>query len=425
MTLFWIVAIVMMAIAVAVIIIPILRPATVIVDDAPQRDQLNTRVIRERLAELDSERQSGRLDDQQYQQLRTELERTLLSDITDEQPVTDRDQGLVRALIVLVALVIPALAVSYYYLSSYRGEAGQWIALKQRLNQEVSEILTHDRLPPTESVEQLAGFIRVLQARLLAEGMDDPHGLYLLGVGYIQLMQPEAALFSLDRAQALAPDNTAIKLAIAQSNMMLNEGSLDQDSARLLLEVLRAEPANQGALMLLGFGAFNSGAYQQAIVAWQSLLDLQGPDSDSAELLRNSIAAARQKLVEAETATDTTPVAGPAIEVTVELAPELQARLSPDDTLFIFARAAEGPPMPLAAVRQGIGTFPVRVTLDDSQAMIASRKLSDFEQVVIGARISKTSNPISQSGDFEAEPVALTLADGSQPVSVRIDRVVQ
>ena len=218
--------------------------------------------------------------------------------------------------------------------------------------------------------------------------------------------------------------------------MATQDGRLTRDSAHLISRVLREQPDHQGALMLFGFGAFNTGLYDEAIGAWERLLALRDPESEGVRLLRTSIARARElrdqreqqpASVASSTGTETSTPAQtpPRIAVTVDLSPELEQRLAPEDTLFIFAKAAQGPPMPLAAVRQRAEGFPVQVVLDDSQAMLPSMKLSDFEEVVVGARISKAGDVMAKPGDLQGLSDRLTLAAGSQSVSVVIDQVVQ
>jgi cytochrome c-type biogenesis protein CcmH len=258
--------------------------------------------------------------------------------------------------------------------------------------------------------------------------MRDPDGLYLLGNAYLQLRQLPAALTALGRAFELNPQRPDIMLAYAQAMILTQDERLSQAGVGLLHTVLQINPNHQGALMLLGFGSFNAGAYEEAIQVWQRLLALRAPDSEGAQLLRNSIARAEQLLAPEPAPTPApaaAPATGPRITVTVDLAPALRARLTEQDTLFIFARAANGPPMPLAAVRQPVRGFPIQVTLDDSQAMTPSLKLSNFQQVVVGARISKAGSVTAQSGDLQGVTATLSLQNGLQAVSLVIDQVVQ
>ncbi|MBN8482274.1 MAG: hypothetical protein J0L88_11860, partial [Xanthomonadales bacterium] len=114
---------------------------------------------------------------------------------------------------------------------------------------------------------------------------------------------------------------------------------------------------------------------------------------------------------------------GPRLIVRVRLDPKLAARLDPNATLFVFARAAAGPPMPLAIHRAGARALPLTVTLDDSMGMMPTMKLSMFPEVVIGARVSASGNAMAQSGDLQvlSPPVATSR---SEPIDLVIDSVV-
>lgn len=111
------------------------------------------------------------------------------------------------------------------------------------------------------------------------------------------------------------------------------------------------------------------------------------------------------------------------IKVTVKLSPALAGKAAPGDTVFIFARAAQGPKMPLAIVRKQAKDLPVTVTLDDSMAMVPDMTMSSFPQLVVGARVSKSGDAISKSGDLEGYSPPLK-ANAAGPVEVVIATVV-
>ena len=122
--------------------------------------------------------------------------------------------------------------------------------------------------------------------------------------------------------------------------------------------------------------------------------------------------------------TDAKPASeGPRLTVRVSLAPELAAQVAPDDVLFVFAKAASGPPMPLAVQRLRAADLPATVVLTDGMGMMPSMTLSQFPQVVVGARISKSGNAIAQPGDLQAVSAPLDVKR-NEPVILRIDRSV-
>lgn len=427
MSAFWVVVAVLAILAAACVLVPLWlhRPQAGL-----SREEINTCVFRDRLSDLDAELEERKIDAAQYQAMRAELERTLLDDVPRED-TRHRQSGGLRLAATAAAASAPLLAIGYYYTSSYRGEAAEWMALQSRFSAAVERAVHDPGKLPQEALAALPDFTRALQAMVLREGMDDPDSLFLLGIGLVQLQRPEQALAVLDRALQLAPQRTDVMLGYAQASLLANDGKLDHASAQLLHAVLQREPDHPRALMMLGFGASNAGDYEAALRAWRALLANLEPDGETARLLRENVARAERALTVAsgdgESAADTGAAdAGKAsIAVSVEVASELESRVGPEDVLFVFAKAVNGPPMPLAAVRQRAQGFPVQVVLDDGQAMIASMKLSDFRDVVVGARISRTGGAVAKPGDLEGLSETLSLADGPLPVALTIDRIVQ
>ncbi|HXH02390.1 MAG TPA: c-type cytochrome biogenesis protein CcmI [Candidatus Competibacteraceae bacterium] len=428
MTPFWLIAGLLTLLACALVLVPLwhARPRP-----APDRDAINAQLFRERLAELEAERRAGRLSEADYQGLREDLERTLLADIPEAASTAVRTDHPALMLGIVAGVALPLAALAWFYLHGYRGEVADWLAARARLGPLVEMLLGDPEAQLPEQLQaELPNFIRVLQARLAADGLRDAEGLYLLGLAYLQVDASAEAQAVLERAHRLAPERADITVSYAQSQIMANAGRLDPASAKLLEEVLRTHPEHQGARMLLGFAAFNAGDYAMAITAWQSLLSAQPLQSEVARLLGEAIERARQRQSEAANA-PAAPLAQGAdanaqarITVTVELSPELQSRLSTDDSLFVFAKASAGPPMPLAVVRQPATGFPVQLVLDDSRAMMPEHTLSRFPQVVVQARVSKGSGATAASGDLESTPQPVDLSAGPQTVRLAIDRVV-
>jgi cytochrome c-type biogenesis protein CcmH len=106
----------------------------------------------------------------------------------------------------------------------------------------------------------------------------------------------------------------------------------------------------------------------------------------------------------------------------VTLDPAVAAKANPDDTVFIFARATAGPRMPLAILKRQVKDLPVKFTLDDSQAMTPTMKLSSFPEVIVGARVSKTAQAAPQSGDLEG--LSGTIKVGATDVAIVIDKIL-
>ncbi len=424
MTSFWIIVGAMVIAAIGFVLVPVLRARE---HPETSRQRLNTRVFRDRAGELDAELEEGRLEPDQHRELKDELARTLLDDAGGGNSVRAAT-GPIRWLAVAIAITLPTLGLWYYYQTAFRGPSAEWIDLRARMSGVIARAVGNPSDLPQEVADDLSGFARALQSHLLAEASQDADGWLLLGVSYLQLQAPVPARAALENAYRIDPDRVQTMVSLAQARVLGNQGQLDPTSAKLLADALRREPSHQGALLMFGFGAFNAGRYEEAIGAWERLLSLVDPASERARLIENSIAQAR--LAESRpppTAASNGSASRPeiALEVTVDVALELAANLSKGDTLFVFAKARQGPPMPLAVIRQAATGFPVRVTLDDSRAMAPNMKLSDFSEVVVEARVSKSGNVAASPGDLESTPAAVDLGDTRQSVSIVIDRVVQ
>ena len=221
------------------------------------------------------------------------------------------------------------------------------------------------------------------------------------------------------------PGNATLLADLADVVAMAQGKRLAGEPARLIQQALDADPRHVKALALAGSVAFEARDHSAARGYWERVLALVPPDSDIARSMQGSIAQAT-KLEAALTAAApaTAPaqaaVAG-ALTGEVSLSPALASRVAPGDTLFVFARAAEGPRMPLAIVRRPVGEWPASFSLDDAMAMAPNLKLSGFAQVVVSARISRSGNATPQSGDLIGQ--SAPVAPGVQGLRIVVDAV--
>jgi cytochrome c-type biogenesis protein CcmH len=192
----------------------------------------------------------------------------------------------------------------------------------------------------------------------------------------------------------------------------------------LIARALAADPKNLKALALAGTIAFERGNYALAVKHWEGAIASAGGEGELAANLRSGIAEARQRGGLAEPAAAAAPAAAASVSVSgrVTIAKALAAQAAPGDTLFVFARPAEGSRMPLALLRAQVKDLPLDFSLDDRLAMNPAARLSSAKQVVIGARISKSGQAMPQPGDLQgfSAPVAV----GSKGVAVQISETV-
>ena len=282
------------------------------------------------------------------------------------------------------------------------------------------------------SPEQIAAMVKRLEARLVKEPQDAT-GWALLARSYVVMQRYPEAVAAYARAAALLPDNADVLADYADAVAMSKGRRLDDESIPLLERALKIDPMQWKALALAGTAAFERKDYKPAISYWEKLQSRAEPGSEFARSLASTIQEARElggikatagpAELTAVAPSAVSPRTGAAsVKGTVSLSGKLAGKTNPDDTVFVFARAAEGPRMPLAIIRRQVKDLPLTFRLDDSMSMSPAMKLSQFKQVVVGARISKSGNAAPQSGDLQG--VSKTVNVGDNNVAIVVDSLV-
>jgi cytochrome c-type biogenesis protein CcmH len=236
---------------------------------------------------------------------------------------------------------------------------------------------------------------------------------------------PEAVR-AYERAAALVPRDADLLADYADALAVTQGRSLQGKPLELVQRALEIDPEHWKALALAGTAAFGRKDYGRAIAYWERLKRVVPGDSEVGRSVDASIAEARE-LAGAKPAAAGAPktpaaAAGAKVAGKVSLAQALAANTAPTDTVFIFARASSGPPLPLAVLRKQVRDLPLDFTLDDSMAMAPNLKLSGFAEVVVGARVSRSGNATPQSGDLQglSKPVKV----GATGLAIVIDTAV-
>jgi cytochrome c-type biogenesis protein CcmH len=253
---------------------------------------------------------------------------------------------------------------------------------------------------------------------------DDPQGWMLLARSYYVMSRYPEAVRAYERAAALVPGDADLLADYADALGMTHGGSLQGKPLELVQRALEIDPRQWKALALAGTAAFDRKDFGAAIAYWERLKRVVPPQSEMGRSVDASLAEARELAGGKPGAQAPAPkgaAAPPTAKVAgrVSLAKELAAKAAPTDTVFIFARAVSGPPMPLAVLRKQVKDLPAEFTLDDSMALAPNLRLSGFPEVVVGARISRSGGATPQTGDLQglSRPVKL----GATGVAVVID----
>jgi cytochrome c-type biogenesis protein CcmH len=242
----------------------------------------------------------------------------------------------------------------------------------------------------------------------------------------VALGRYQDAIGALDKAVAMIPNDPDLLADYADALAMTSGQTLKGKPMEMVNRALKLDPNHEKSLWLAGTAAYNDGNYSGAIAYWNRLLKQMTPGSKESQQVMSIIAEAQDLAsgktpapVAQATSTEasTAKVAG-----VVSLSPDLAGKVAPSDTVYIFAKAAQGPPMPLAAFRAQVKDLPIKFDLDDSMAPTPMAHLSDFSQVIVGARISKSGDPMPQSGDLQG--VSNVVPVGSSGLQVKINSVV-
>ncbi|MFJ4066843.1 c-type cytochrome biogenesis protein CcmI [Pseudomonas sp. NPDC089996] len=379
MTEFWLSAGLLLLAALGFLLIPILRGRRQ--QQEEDRTALNVALYQERVAELGAQQAAGVLDEAQLARGRDEAARELLADTEGAEPA--RQGHLGKALPLLAAVLVPAMALGLYL---HFGAAD-----KVELTQEFAAA-------PKTMDEMTTRLERAVQAQ-----PDSAEGLYFLGRAYMAQQRPADAAAAYERAVALAGRQPELLGQWAQALYFAADKQWSAQVQALTDEALKADPNEVTSLGLRGIAAFEGERYQEAIDYWNRLL-AQLPEGDASRAaLQGGIDRASQRLGGKPQAISTA-----RLKVRVELAAALKDKVKPDDTVFIFARASNGPPMPLAAKRVTVAQLPLEVELSDADAMLPQMKLSQFAEVQLVARVSRAGQPTRGEWIGQGAPLANT-----------------
>ena len=398
MTLFWISAALLAAAALAIV----LRPLRGAKRADASREALNAAVYRDQLRELEEDLRAGKIAQADHDRARAEVERRLLEDVKPERQKLSRVPG--RAPL-YAAAALPVLALAVYFV----------IGNPRALDPAVRD--------NGMGMQQIEAMVQRLADRLQKEP-DDVEGWKMLGKSYTVMGRFGEAVNAYQKAAMRTPRDAQLLADLADALAMARGQTMKGEPEELVLRALQIDPKNLKALALAGTAAFERRDFRGAARQWERMLPLVEPDSEDARVIQSNIEEARAAAgAPKPAAKERNAAASARLQGTVKLAKDLASKVSPGDTLFVYARAVEGPPMPLAILRRSAADLPLSFSLDDSMAMSPATRLSAFPKVVVTARISKSGSATPQPGDLQGTSGAV--ANSAAGVQVTIDKLVR
>lgn len=357
-------------------------------------------IYEQRLVDLQTDLDNQRIDTVNHAESIIELKRRLLNELSPEKSLNSKGNNRIFAL--TGGAFVLALTGVFYGLTGSQQQISAWHDAMDNLADYGERAVMQKGEPLSQN--ELQAFALALRTKLSRSG-DDEIAWMLLGRVAMSLNEFDMAQQSFDKALRMNPDN--MQVLISYSQVLLLEGSEANmtRAAGMLSKVLKVEPTNLDAISLLALIAYERKDWPQAKAAFEVLLASMEKNDSRYSMISERIADIEKQM---QTEGSVMPVTTTgAIAVTVDIAKELIDKQPKDGILFIFAKAASGSPMPLAAVKLANYSFPITVELSDSSAMVAGLNLSSAENIIISARISIDDSVMPSSGELEGHSESL------------------
>ena len=373
-------------------------------------------IYEQRLVDLKTDLDNQRIDDANYSESIVELKRRLLNELSPEKSLISKGNNRIFAL--TGGAFVIALSGIFYSLTGSQQQISAWHDAMDNLTEYGERAVMQKGEQLTQN--ELQAFALALRTKLSRSG-DDEMAWMLLGRVAMSLNEFDMAQQSFDKALRMNPDNKQV--LISYSQILLLEGSEANmtRAAGMLSKVLNAEPTNLDAISLLALIAYERKDWPQAKAAFEVLLASMEKNDSRYGLISQRIADIELQMQSEGSVMPVTKANS--IAVTVNVASELINKLPEKGTLFVFAKAANCSPMPIAAVKLTSYSFPVTVELNDSTAMVEGMNLSSAEDIIISARISLDDSVMPSSGELEGHSGSLKRESVSE-YQLKIDTLI-
>ena len=401
---FVLVAVLLLVVVLAIVVRPLWRTVANVAPTAADRRAANLAIYRDQLAELERDRDDGSLAETDFVAARSELQRRLLDEAQPDAGVVQQGGGRKAAYVLLAAL--PLLSIAGYLV------LGRPQALDPANTQ------------PRMSAQQIDSMLVQLEEKLKANP-DDLKGWVMLARSYKVLGRMADAAQAYSHGGALLDGDPVLLADYAEVLSQVN-GKFDGKPTELLAAALKIDPLEPQALFLSGAAASERKDFAAVADYWGRLLPQLEAGSEEAKSLGEAVDKARAiaegKAVASESAAPESAAPAPEkVSGEVSLSGKVAAQAQPDDLLFVFARAGEGSRMPLAVVRAKVADLPLSFAFDDTMALPGGQKISDLPAITIEARVAKSGQAQSVSGDLYGSVSGVK--PGTRGIKVVIDQV--
>lgn len=410
---FWISSLLLAGLAVLFVVFPIIRHQRGVRQvGIAERNAANLLIFRERLQELDHDFAEGILDQAQYDSLKAELERTLLTDVsdtTDEQTESETGDSILRSPFRLIPLIAVLAAIPFSYVLydawGFRDDLAVADIFERSLNDGDNPEAIRDRIFELGAV--------------IERDPENGWALYFIARHLVSLGQMQEAARFFERAAEYIdnPMDRAVVLGqYAQAQYIASEQQMTDQVTEIISQAQRLNPNEPSVLQLLGADAFVNQNYQAAVTYWQRLLNLN-PAPEEEQFLRQVIAQAQTMMATPATQDQLVAEAGPVLQISLSVAPDIE--LPAQTRVFVSAQSVEGAGPPLAAKVLALSELPAVVTLSNSDA-VGPFNLGTAEAVQVVATISVTGSADVGTGDYQVRSEPVIIDNTEEPYRLQL-----
>ena len=407
MALMWASFVLLTLVALLFVVVPFFKRERIQRIDHNANSEL-IRIYHQRLDELKTDLDNQRIDAQMHDESVIEQKRRLLNELSPEKALNSKGNNRIFALTGAGFLIV-LTAIFYGYTGSQQQIKG-WHDAMANLKSYGERAVMQDGEPLTPN--ELQAFALALRTKLDQSG-DDEVAWMLLGRVAMSLNEFDMAMQSFDKVLKMNPDNKQVLISYSQVLLMEGSDANMSRAATMLSRVLKAEPTNIDAISLLALIAYERKDWLQAKTAFEVLLASMQQNDPRYSMIAERIAEIDAHLNNEQQVTNTklAEASSSEISITVDLDFALADSQPQNGTLFVFAKAASGPQMPLAVVKMTEYSFPLTVTLSDSNAMVEGLNLSSVDKIILTARLSKDATVVTSSGELEGKSGILERAN--------------
>ena len=382
---FWLIMIGLLLLASLILVVPFIGTGSTTA--STDRQHQNITIAREKKSLLEKQLSEGEMSQGEFDNAFLDLQTSLALDLEKTETSVFPKRGKWVTIAVLVTLPLASLSL-YFQLGEYR------VARNPELAQIPVRQLSEQALA-NMSVEEMAEIIK----QRLRDNPEDAQGWFMLGRTLMAQQKFDQAVTAYQRTYDLVGEEPGVIFSLADALAMQSGGKMEGEPEALVLRALEISPQHPTGLWLAGLAAEQRDALQLAYDYWTRLLPMIQGEPQSEQEVRRLIGELEQR----DASLRSEVVTGNALTLMVNLSDEIKHLADENDAVFVYAKAMNGPPMPLAVKRTSVAELPIRITLSDEDAMVENMKLSSFDEIIIGARVSKSGNPVAQEGDLFVE----------------------